>query len=191
MSDFTETPTDNSCIFRHMLLMRWRGFAKRCGPKCHFQAGISSFKVGANRMFVPTRCVVHRRGLRPIRRIQAMTFSKPPLGVSLAAFVFCVLAVLGPSTGPLLADGLTAPHPLHSGGVSTLEVGAVSARPGANSHRILSPQANNTFSNNRIVRRERVVVQACKPSGAACSVPGECCSNSCVPPGFGGEPTCR
>ncbi len=37
----------------------------------------------------------------------------------------------------------------------------------------------------------RAVVQACKPPGTACSVPGECCSNSCVPPGFGGEPTCR
>lgn len=128
-------------------------------------------------------------GLRPIRRIQAMTFSKPLLGVPLAAFVFC--AVLGPSTGPLLADGMTVPHSFQSGGVSTLEVGAVSARPGSNPDRILSSQANNKFSNNQIFRRGQVVVQVCKPSGAACSLPGECCSNSCVPPGFGGEPTCR
>ena len=120
-----------------------------------------------------------------------MTFSRPPLGVSLAALVFCVIAVLVPSTGPLLADSMAAPHSLQSGGVSTLQAGAVSARPGSNSDGILNPQANNKFSNSQIVRRGQVVVQACKPSGAACSVPGECCSNSCVPPGFGGEPTCR
>jgi hypothetical protein len=97
-------------------------------------------------MFLPTHCVVHRRGLRSIRRIQAMTFSKPLPGVPLAAFVFCVFAVLGPSTGPLLADGIAAPHSLQSGGVSTLEVGAVSARPSFNPDRILNPQANNKFS---------------------------------------------
>jgi hypothetical protein len=114
-----------------------------------------------------------------------MTFSKLLLGVPLAAFVFCVFAVLGPSTGPL-ADGMAAPHSFQSGGVSTLEVGPVSARPGSNPDRILNLQANN-----KIFRRGQVVVQACKPSGAACSLPGECCSNSCVPPGFGGEPTCR
>ena len=120
-----------------------------------------------------------------------MTFSKLLLGVPLAAFVFCVFAVLGPSTGPLLADGMAAPHSFQSGGVSTLEVGAVTARPGSDPDRILKPQANNKFSNSHIFQRGQVVVQACKPSGAACSLPGECCSNSCVPPGFGGQPTCR
>lgn len=120
-----------------------------------------------------------------------MTFSKLLPGVPLAAFVFCVFAVLGPSTGPLLADSIAAPHSFQSGGVSTLEVGAVSARPGFNPDRILNPQANNKFSNNHAFRRGQVVVQACKPSGAACSLPGECCSNSCVPPGFGGQPTCQ
>jgi hypothetical protein len=153
------------------------------------QAELQSWR--ANRSFVPTHCIVQRRGLRPIRRIQAMTFSKLPPGVPLAAFVFCVFALLGPSTGPLLADGAVAPHSFQSGGVSTLEAGAVSARPGSNPDRISNPQANNKFSNNHIFRRGQVVVQACKPSGAACSLPGECCSNSCVPPGFGGEPTCR
>jgi hypothetical protein len=120
-----------------------------------------------------------------------MTFSKLLLGVYLAACVFCVVAVLGPSTGPLLADSMAAPHSFQSGGVSALEVGAASARPGSNPDRILNPQANNKFSNNQIFRRGQVVVQACKPTGAVCSLPGECCSNSCVPPGFGGEPTCR
>lgn len=120
-----------------------------------------------------------------------MTFSKLPLGISLAALVFCVFDVSGPSTGPLLADGTVAPRSFQSGGVSTLEVGAVFARPGFNPDRISSPQAINKFSNNQIFRRGQVVVQACKPSGVACSLPGECCSNSCVPPGFGGEPTCR
>jgi hypothetical protein len=120
-----------------------------------------------------------------------MTFSKLLLGVPLAAFAFCAFAVLGPSTGPLLADSMAAPHSFQSDGVSTLEAGAVSARPGSNPDRILSPQENNKISNNQIFRRRQVVVQACKPSGAACSLPGECCSNSCVPPGFGGEPTCR
>lgn len=119
-----------------------------------------------------------------------MTFSKPLLGVPLTALVFCVFAVLGP-IGPLSADGMAAPHSFQSGGVSTLEVGPLSARPGFNPHRTLNPQANNKFSNNQIFRRGQVVVQVCKPSGAACSLPGECCSNSCVPPGFGGEPTCR
>jgi hypothetical protein len=120
-----------------------------------------------------------------------MKFSKLLLGASLAAFVFCVFAVLGPSTGPLLADSMVAPHLFQSGGVSTSEVGAVFARPGFNSDRALNPQANNKFVNNHIFRRGQVVVQACKPPGANCSLPGECCSNSCVPPGFGGEPTCR
>jgi hypothetical protein len=164
--------------------------AKRCDSKClGGQVELQGWR--ANWMFVPTLCVVHRGGLRTIRRIQAMTFSKRPLGVSPAAFVFCVFAVLGPSTGPLLADGMVAPHSFQSGGVSTLEAGAVSARPGSNPDRISNPQENNKFSNNHIFRRGQVVVQACKPSGAACSLPGECCSNSCVPPGFGGEPTCR
>jgi hypothetical protein len=120
-----------------------------------------------------------------------MTFSKLLLGVSLAAFVFCVFAVLGPSTGPLLADSITAPHSFQSGRALTLEVGTLSARPGFNSDKTLKPQAHDKFANYRIFRRGQVVVQACKPSGAACSLPGECCSNSCVPPGFGGEPTCR
>lgn len=154
-------------------------------------SGEPNFKVGA-----PTGCSC-RRTVWSIAEAcarfkgQAMTFSKPLLGVPLAAFVFCVFAVLGPSTGPLLADGMVAPHSLQSGGVSTLEVGAVSARPSFNPDRILNPQTINKFSNNQIFRRGQVVVQACKPSGAACWLPGECCSNSCVPPGFGGEPTCR
>ena len=118
-----------------------------------------------------------------------MTFSKLLLDISPAAFVFCVFAVLGLSTGPLVADGMVALHSLQSGAVSILEVGGFSARPGFNPDR--NPQANNKFSNNQIFRRGRVVVQACKPPGAVCSLPGECCSNSCVPPGFGGEPTCR
>jgi hypothetical protein len=151
-------------------------------------SGRSNFKVGAptgpadNVSFIAD-------GPRPIRRIQAMTFSKLSLGVSLAAFVFCVFAVLGPSTGPLLADGAVAPRSFQSGGVSALEVTALSALPAPD--RTLNSQATNKFSNNMSARHAHVVVQACKPSGAACSLPGECCSNSCVPPGFGGEPTCR
>ena len=152
-------------------------------------SGRSNFKVGA-----PTECSCRSTvssiadGLRPIRRIQAMTPSKLPLGVSLAAF-FCVFAVLGPSTGPLLANGTVAPRSFQSGGVSASEVTALSALPAPD--RTLNPQATNEFSNNKSARHAHVVVQACKPSGAACSLPGECCSNSCVPPGFGGEPTCR
>jgi hypothetical protein len=118
-----------------------------------------------------------------------MTFSKLPLGISLAAFGFCVFTVLGPSSGPLLADGTVAPRSFQSGGVSTSEVTALSAQPDPD--RTLTPQATNKFSNNKSAQHPHVVVQACKPSGAACSLPGECCSNSCVPPGFGGEPTCR
>jgi hypothetical protein len=118
-----------------------------------------------------------------------MTFSKPPLGVSLAAFAFCVFAVLGPSTRPLLADGAVAPRSFQSGSVSASEVTALSALPAPD--RTLNPRATNKFSNNKSARHAHVVVQACKPSGAACLLPGECCSNSCVPPGFGGEPTCR
>src|ERR1700684_1367568 len=102
----------------------------------------SNLKVGT-----PTgrscRCTVSSiaDGLRSIRRIQAMTFSKLPFGVPLAAFVFCVFAVLGPSTGPLLADGMTASH-----------LGAVSARPGFNPDRILNRQAIHKSSNNQIFR---------------------------------------
>jgi hypothetical protein len=150
----------------------------------------SNFKVGA-----PTgcscRCTVSSiaDGLRPIRRIQAMTFSKLPFGVSPAAFLFCVFAVLGPSTGPLLANGTVAPRSFQSSGVSALEVTALSALPVPDG--TLKPQATNKFANNKNAGHAHVVVQACKPSGAACSLPGECCSNSCVPPGFGGEPTCR
>jgi hypothetical protein len=87
-----------------------------------------------------------------------MTFSKLLLGVSLAAFAFCVFAVLGPSAGPLLADGMAAPHSFRSGGVSTWEVAAVSARPGFNSDRALNLQANNKFINNHIFRRTHMVV---------------------------------
>ena len=120
-----------------------------------------------------------------------MTFSKLQLGVSLAAIAFCVCAIFGPSTGPLLADGSVALRSFQSGSVSGLEVGALSALPGLDLDKTLNPQATNRFSNNKSSRRVQAVVQACKPSGAACSVPGECCSNSCVPPGFGGEPTRR
>jgi hypothetical protein len=114
-----------------------------------------------------------------------MTFAKLPLGVSLAVFAFCVLAVSSPSTSPLLADGTAALHSFRSGGVPELEVAALSEPLDRTSNH----KAANNFSNNK--RRVQAVVQACKPSGAACSLPGECCSNSCVPPGFGGEPTCR
>jgi hypothetical protein len=58
-----------------------------------------------------------------------MTFSKLPLGVSLTAFAFCVFAVLGPSTRPLLADGAVAPRSFQSGSVSASEVTALSALP--------------------------------------------------------------
>jgi hypothetical protein len=151
-------------------------------------SGRSNFKVGAPTGPADTVSFI-ADGPRPIRRIQAMTFSKLSLGVSLAAFVFCVFAVLGPSTGPLLADGAVAPRSFQSGSVSASEVTALSALPAPD--RTLNPQATNEFSNNKSARHAHVVVQACKPSGAACSLPGECCSNSCVPPGFGGEPTCR
>ena len=120
-----------------------------------------------------------------------MTFSKLPLGISLAAFVFCVCAILGQSTGPLLADGTVALRSHQSGGVSGLEVGALSALPGPDLDRTLNPQATYKPSYNKSARGAQRLVQACKPSGATCSLPGECCSNSCVPPGFGGEPTCR
>jgi hypothetical protein len=99
-----------------------------------------------------------------VRGIKAMNFSKLLRCLPLSGFVLCVSALLGLSTGPLLADGTIAPRSFQSGGVAAFENG---------------------------FRRAQVVVQACKPSGAACSLPGECCSNSCVPPGFGGEPTCR
>ena len=59
------------------------------------------------------------------------------------------------------------------------EVTALSALPAPD--RTLNPQATNEFSNNKSARHAHMVVQACKPSGAACSLPGECCSNSCVP----------
>jgi hypothetical protein len=110
-----------------------------------------------------------------------MTFSKLALGASLAAFAFCVGAIFSPSTGPLLADGSVALRSFQSGSVSGLEVGALSALP--------SPDLDRTVNSSS--RRLRAVVQACKPPGAACSLPGECCSNSCVPPGFGGQPTCQ
>jgi hypothetical protein len=171
-----------------MLLMRWRSPAEGCGPKCHFRADQTS-RLARQLDVRAGHSVVHRRGLRPIRRIQGMTFSKPPLGVSLTAFVFCVFAVLGPSTGPLLADGTIAPRSFQSGGVSALDVTDLFALPAPD--RTFGPRATNEFSNNKSARQAHVVVQACKPSGAACSLPGECCSNSCVPPGFGGEPTCR
>jgi hypothetical protein len=145
----------------------------------------------ANGKFVPTHCVVHRTGLRPIRRIQAMTFSKLALGASVAAFAFCVGAIFSPSTGPLLADGSVALRSFQSGSVSGLEAGTVSALPSPDLDRTVNSMATDRFSNNRSSRRLQAVVQACKPPGAACSLPGECCSNSCVPPGFGGQPTCQ
>jgi hypothetical protein len=120
-----------------------------------------------------------------------MTFSKLALGASLAAFAFCVGAIFSPSTGSLLADGSVALRLFQSGSVSGLEVEALSALPGPDRDRTLDPQATNRFSNNKSSRRGQLVVQACKPPGAACSLPGECCSNSCVPPAFGGQPTCQ
>jgi len=120
-----------------------------------------------------------------------MTFSKLLLGVSLAAFAFCVCAVFSLSTGPLLADGSVPLRSFQSGSVSGLEVGALSALPSPDLDRTANPKETNRFSNNKSSRRGQVVVQACKPPGAACSLPGECCSNSCVPPGFGGQPTCQ
>ena len=120
-----------------------------------------------------------------------MTFSKLLLGVSLAAFAFCACAIFSLSTGPLLADGSVALRWFQSGGVSGLEAEALSALPGPDLDRTLNPQATDRFSNNKSSRRLQAVAQACKPQGAACSLPGECCSNSCVPPGFGGQPTCQ
>jgi hypothetical protein len=129
--------------------------------------------------------------LRPIRRIQAMTFSRLALGASLAAFAFCVGAIFSPSTGPLLADGSVAQRSFQSGSVSGPKAEALSALQSPDLDRAANPQATDRFSNNKSSRRLQAVVQACKASGAACSLPGECCSNSCVPPGFGGQPTCQ
>ena len=124
-----------------------------------------------------------------------MKFSKLLRGFPLAAFVLC--AVFGVNTGPLLADGTVAPRSFQSGGVSAAKVEALSALANPNPAATPSPQATNKSLNKNSLRRalvliqDQVLVQACKPPGAACSLPGECCSNSCVPPGFGGEPTCR
>src|SRR5580700_8749342 len=121
---------------------------------------------------------------------QAMKLSKLLRGSHspLTAAVFCVAVFLGPYASPLLADGTVAPR---AGGVSASKLDALAALPSPNPVTISNLQAANKFPNKIIFRRAEMVVQACKPSGAACSLPGECCSNSCVPPGFGGEPTCR
>jgi hypothetical protein len=131
-----------------------------------------------------------RKALRCVRRTQAMKLLKLLLGFSITAFVVCAFAFTGPSTGTLLAEGTAASLSSQSGGASALQADALFALGNPNPDATLNRRASNKLSNKSSFRRAQVV-QDCKPSGANCTLPGECCSNSCLPPGFGGQPTCQ
>jgi len=120
-----------------------------------------------------------------------MKLSKLLRAFLLIACVLCAFAFLGPSTIPLLAHGTVEPRLFQFGGVSALELDTLSALPGKNLGTSLNSQAINEFTRKSNLRRSQRLAQECKPPGATCSVPGDCCSNSCVPPGFGGQPTCQ
>jgi hypothetical protein len=85
------------------------------------------------------------------------------------AFVLCGSAFIGENHGSQSAAGIAA----HSPG------------------KTFGAQATDKAANKSSLRTPLLLADECRPAGANCSVPSDCCSGSCVPPGFGGQPTCQ
>lgn len=100
------------------------------------------------------------------------------------AFVLCVFAFLGQSTGPLLADGTVPPRPAPDSSVTASATDSASAPEDHSPGLALTTRSKSNSTNASSVRTSPLMqLAACVPQGSYCEKNSDCCQGACTPRG--------